>query len=1700
MNLLCKYQLVEKIAANSRYDIYRGIDQLDQKSVLLKMINPQLSRKEATVWLQNEFEILNNINVSGVVKPYALEVEQDRITLILENFVGQDLTQFLTQGKLTLEYFIAIAIQLATILTELHQNQIIHQNLQPSSILINSDTLTVKITNFGAATKINQEKSQDFAQLEEFNLSYISPEQTGRMNVPLDYRSDFYSLGIIFYQMLTGKPPHNAKNLLELIHCHVAKTPRSPSQIDPAIPETISQIVMKLLAKNPDDRYQTPEGIKVDLEKCQYQYLEQGEIELFELGTIDQHSQFIISPKFYGRSSVIEAIISSFERVNSGAAETILVKGNQGTGKTSLIEKVVQPMLEGQGCFIAGKFEQLKSNIPYEAITQAFRGLIQQLLTKPQDHLQIWQKKIAFAIGNNGKVITNFLPELELIIGSQPDIVELPAKETQNRFNTVFVKFLQVFTEPTRPLVIFLDDLQWADSASLNLIEALQNDFNSKYILIIGAYCDQELDTAHSLNKTIRKLHKTVSIKQVALQPLTLEQINLLVFDTLHCREIESFPLAELLFNRTQGNPFFVHQLLRSFYKEKLLTFDFISLKWRWSIKDILTMPVTNYDVLALVCRGIFELPETCQQILKLASCIGNQFDLVTLRDIWQVIQQDSLKLRLEEIIEKLDSALQTGIIVLDDQQSVSTYKFLHDRVYQATYALLKETERIKVHYEIGQLLLQQTPADEIEEKIFALVYHLNLGRKLLAKTLFQDRLAELNLIAAKKAKATNAYEVAANYLDIALESLAPSTWEDNYQLIFAVHLEATEVQYLLANFIRAEQLGNIVLFQAKTVLEKIRLYKIKIHAYIAQDQMRLAIDLGFDVLELLEISVTDDLTNSSDPESNLNSNRDYSVESLRNLPAMTDNLSIAAMEILTAIIPPVYIAQPQSFPVVVMKMVDLCLEYGNSKFSAFAYSLYGSLLCVAGDIDAGYQIGKLALTFQQQFNAKEIKSRVEFTFNNMIRHWREPAINTLEHFLTGIESGIEVGCIEDACFHATRYCVHLFCVGEPLAIADEKSLNQINLINHFKQDFQLNYTCMWRQLNLNLRGLADDKFLLIGNSFDESKILAHWLETNDAMSLFSFYLIKLYLCYTFKDYQQAILYARQANKYRQASVGLIGFGVYHFYYSLAMLAMCSDTDTCSTYLPEILLCQQQLKRWRDHAPANYLNKYELVTAEIARVSEEYEQAAEHYDQAITEANRAGYIHESALAAELAGEFYLSKGRNRIAEFYLTDACQKYSKWDALAKVEDLQLRYAQLLADNTNNEIITNKNKEAKATTSISYGISSLDLLSAIKASQAISSEIILDNLLSKMIEIVMENAGAQKSVLLLEENSALVVAASATVNTEVDAEEKVTLPHVSISEYEDIPISLVNYIQSTHKTVILENAAQEGMFANDSYMIKHQPKSILGCPMIYKNNLQGIIYLENSLIRGAFTPQKLEVLQVLLSQVSISIENAHLYKNLKDHASVQKSLKQKEILLKEIHHRVKNNLFVVSSLLDFQSSYVDDPEVIKLLSNCQNRIASMALVHQHLYGNSELDKINFAQYIESLLDNLAYSQGTQERNINLNLDLDPVELNIESANPCGLIVNELVSNALEHGFNNRTSGNIWLRLQRNHTSQIVLTVEDDGVGFKEDLDLHNNDSLGLELVCTLVEQIDGKISLDKTNGTKIEIIFDELDYHSRI
>ncbi len=961
MPILPGYKIKEEICSGVGTVIYRGYDEQEQKSVIVKVLSSEYPTLEEIARLRQEYTIPQSLDGEGIVKPYSLEKYQNGLALISEDFGGQSLKQVLISQPIPLSEFLRIAIALTETLGELHQVPIIHKDINPSNIIINPETGEVRITDFGIASRLSQENPTiDNPNLLEGTLAYISPEQTGRMNRRIDYRTDFYSLGATFYEVLTKKVPFTATDPMELVHCHLAKQPVPPHQLIGDIPEPVSSIVMKLLAKNAEQRYQSAAGLKFDLETCLAQLQATGKIENFIPAQQDRASQLLIPQKLYGREAEVATLMDAFERVRLGATEMMLVSGYSGIGKTSIVNEVHQPIVAARGYFLAGKFEQFKRNIPYSALIQVFGSLMRQLLTESSQKLAIWKEKLLDALGPNGKAIVDVIPEVELIIGEQPEVPLLGPTESQNRFNRVFQQFIHVFCQPEHPLVVFLDDLHWADSASLKLIELMSADPDRQYLLVIGAYRDHEVSPTDPLMLTLEKIQETEAVvNQIAIEPLEMQHVSQLVAETLgETAEADHTKLlAELVFRKTGGNPFFLTQFLKTLYSEKLLIYDLSSGNWQWDIRKIQAVGITDYNVVELIARNIGKLPEATQQVLKLAACLGNQFNL----EVLAIANQASTTITAGQLWE----ALQAGLIlplsdaykiplVFGEEEAAAVrdvkvdYKFLHDRVQQATYSLIPKSEKKATHLKIGHLLLNNTTPEARKENIFALVNQLNFGTDLLTAQSEKDELAQLNLIAGQQAKAAMAYQSALNYLKVGLELLADDSWTDNYDLTLTLYVEAVEAEYLNSNFEQSQVLAEVALHRAKTLLEKAKVYELKIQSYIARNRMQEAIDTGMQALEILEVRL------EQEPPQIL------TIETLVSLPEMTQPYKLAALRILIVLIDPSYIANPRLSLLITFTMVNLCIKYGNSPLATYAYVYYGLLLCgPLLNIDAGIDLVK---------------------------------------------------------------------------------------------------------------------------------------------------------------------------------------------------------------------------------------------------------------------------------------------------------------------------------------------------------------------------------------------------------------------------------------------------------------------------------------------------------------------------------------------------------------------------------------------------------------------------------------------------------------------------------------------------------------------------------------------------------------------
>lgn len=1482
------YHIKEQIYESRHSLVYRACQGEENLPVILKMLKQAYPPPKKIAAFKREYELTRSLRLAGVIRAYSLATDQHRPVMVLEDFGGESLTWILQSRRFSLDEILSLALRIADILGQVHRHQVTHNDVNPSNLILNPTTGQLKLIDFGIATRLARENLTPSHPIGlEGTLAYMSPEQTGRMNRAVDYRTDFYSIGVTLYELLTGRLPFPITDALALVHAHIAQQPPSPHEIVPDVPHSLSAIVMKLLAKNAKDRYQSAEGLIADLEECLRQWRTSGEMTTFPLGQQDVMDWFHIPQKLYGREREIDTLLDAFTRVSKGACELMLMSGQAGVGKTALVQELYKSFTLRHGYFIAGKFDQFQKNTPYASLVQAFRSLIRQILTESEEQIAAWRTALTAAVGANLQVVIDVVPEVELVVGQQPMVSSLPSVEARNRFHLAFQNFIHVFTGPGHPLVLFLDDLQWADTASLQLLRLLMTAPENRSLLVICAYRDNEVTGGHPVQVTLDNIRGDGgTVSHVALRPLRLLDVQQITADTLTCSLETATPLAELVFTKTAGNPFFIGELLKSLYTAHLLSFEERTGEWRWDVAHIRARNITD-NVVELMVDRMQKLGAETQEVLKLAACLGNQFNLRTLatvhekpvqeiaRNLWPALREE-LVLPLSDTYKLVDLTVQEL-----DGETLVEYKFAHDKIQQAAYSLISEADRQAVHWRVGQLLLHSTPRVEQGSRIFAIVNHLNLGRESIQHDSEQSELATLNLQAGKRAKVAAAYEPAFRYLQTGMELLAQDAWERQYDLALTLHVEAAEVAYLGGDFQQMNHLTAIALQRAKTLLDKIKAYEVMLHSYSAQNKLVEGVKTGLQVLAILgerfpsEPNQADILHGLEKTQQTLAGRR---VEELIHLPVMTDPYAIAAIRILAGMIHLSFAAFPRLFPLIVFRMVHLSVIHGNAPLSAHAYATYGIILCAAGEIEAGYQFGSLASHLVERLNVRELKASVTYMVQTFIRHWKEHLSLTLQPLLEGYQTGLETGDLMFGALDVQGYCFQSYWLGTELTELEREMKKYSEIMHRLKQDPALNINEIYRQVVLNLLDRSADPCLLIGESYNEEEALLLRLRANDANTMCFIYSSKLVLSYLFHKYSQAVEYAEIAEKYLEGLLGTAAIPGFHLYDSLARLAVFSEAREAEreTILEKVTANQRKMNLWAQHAPMNYLHKFHLVEAERARVAGNDRDAREFYDLAIDLAREHGFVHEEALANELAANFYLARGQTRLAYYYLREAHYAYTRWGATAKVKDMDLRYPKFWTSAD-----MNFSRNLASTTSSNtehYSSSAFDFTSVIKASQAISREIVLDQLLTSLMKILIENTGAQRGLLLLEREGHLVIEAEGAL-----AGDAVTLwQSVPVETSADIPLAIIHYVERTKESVVLSEAMQEPVFANDPYFIKRRPKSILCVPLIKQGKLIGIVYLENNLTTGAFTADRLAIVNVLAAEAVISIENARLYQSL--------------------------------------------------------------------------------------------------------------------------------------------------------------------------------------------------------------------------
>ncbi len=1471
MKTIPDYLLEDPLVETPLAWIYRARRASDAHPVLLKVLKSEDPAPAEQARLAQEFALLRALDIPRVIKAHELRHAGATSVLVLAAAEGRSVAQWIQHGPLAPGDFLPVAGQMAAVVGRLHAAQIIHKDLQPAHFVWDAAAGEITLLDLSFATRLSQERlALKNPELIEGTLPYLSPEQTGRMNRRLDYRTDFYSLGVTFYEMLTGRLPFTASDPLELVYSHIARKPLWPDWFEGPW-AGLAAIVFKLLEKNAEDRYQSALGLQADLEQCARQLAETGRIAPFVLAQRDVSAVFHLPQKLYGREAEVQTLLQAFERTARGGAEVLLVTGYSGIGKTTLVHEVHKPITERRGYFIEGKFDPLQRHSPYYGWIQAFTVLVHYLLMESDEQLAAWKRQLETALGGSGQLLAGVIPDLQLILGPQPEPPALPPTEAQNRFQRVFQDFVKVLAAAAHPLTVFLDDLQWADQASLLLLETLVNDQELGHFLFVGAYRDNEVDAGHPLAR-LREKAEQAGRRWPALQlrPLEAGHVQALLIEMLHCPPAHVYDLAGLVHAKTDGNPFFVGEFLKMLYEAGYLTY---AEGWQWDLARIRQAHISD-NVVDLMVRKIELLPAPALQVLKVGASIGVEFDLGLLEQVVRRLGGEPLP--------ALRTAQQAGLIILEE----GTGQFVHDKVSEAVYGMTAAEEREGLHYQIGQTLLAAAKGAWPEKLVFSMAEQFNAAQARLTEA-EKSIVFHANLEAGRRARAAAAHAAAARFFRKAAALLPDQAWEADYATTLALYGDWAEAEYMATAYPTAEALINQALRQARTLPDKIRLYHLQINYYQTSMRFKEAVVVILQVMA--EIGLPFPAPEAIDPAAIQAQQARFArllsghpVETLATLPEAASPYK-EAIELLAEANPVFWLAYPQAAPYALLESVNLTLEHGVCAASARSMVMLGFSLCAAaGQVELGYGVGEVALKLIERFGDTFNLPNVWMYFYNFIAYWRHPLRYGGDQLLQAHQMAVAAGNNLFAAYSLNNYLGrHLF-TGDDLAASGELYRQFAAPFFRLKQPNTFGTFNFLRQVIANLLGQAADPSTLEGEfvSLQTELPKLQALHFSAEIGVLSF--AQLYVQCFLGDFAGALQYLALpgVDEGLHALQGLFPYYLGQFFSALACLQNYRAAPAASRaeYLAKAEAVRAQFRACAAQSPGNFEPLHALVAAEVARVKEEPWAAAECYQQAIRTASEQNFTHIEALANELAAKFWQACGMEAYAQAHIRAAHEAYQRWGALAKVAQLQAQYPWLAPASAERTRL-------------------LDVNTITKAAQAISGEIELERLVARLMQIVIENAGAERGVLLLKKGARLVVQADTRAGaapTLVDLEDRPDLPH-----------TLVHFVQRTGQSILLDDTAEAGDYAADPYWLVQRPRSVLCLPLIRQKELTGMLYLENNLATHAFRPHHLALLEILCTQAAIALENARYYA---ESVEMNASLKQEIVERKQAEEKIRS------------------------------------------------------------------------------------------------------------------------------------------------------------------------------------------------
>ncbi len=1703
---------LERIHDGGQAIVYRARRVSDDQPVVLKMLRGPYPTPDQQARFALEHRLTRAVAGPGVISVEGWTMADTVPVLVLEDFGGTSLDRKFADGHPPLHQALFIATALTRALAHVHEQRVLHLDLNPSNAILSPDAATVKLIDFGLSTDLpRQSAALRVAQVLRGTLRFVAPEQTGRMNRSLDHRSDFYSLGATIYWLLTGQPPFRTDDPLELVHAHLARRPESPSELDPAIPEAVSRVVLKLLEKDAEERYQSTFGILADLERCQAIVRGETSGDDFEPGRDDRSSRFHVPERLYGRETELDRLLGAFKRVAGGAREVVLVEGAAGMGKTSLVREVQRPIASRSGAFVAGKFDQFKRDIPYHSLAQALQQFARQVLTGQHGAVDRWRDRLTEAVAPNGRLLTDLIPELELTLGEQPPVPDLPPLEAESRLHNTFRRFMRVLATAEHPLVVFMDDLQWADLPSLELLRVLATDPGGSHVLLIGAYRGNEVGPGHPLLGLLDELDEDgVPVQRVQVGPLGASDVERLVADTLDQPESQVVDLASTCRSKTAGNPFFLHRFLLSLAAEELVRFDPATGQWVYDLERIKALDVTD-NVVQFMAARIGQLPREVRVVLEAASVVGGTFGA---RAVAEAGGQG-----IEAVLQALDEPQREGLVeqipssAEDDGEL--TFRFVHDRIQQAAYERTDDETRARLHWRVGQGLLERSGEQVGDDELFDLINHLNLGFALHESEEARVRLARLNLRAGQRALQASAYAPASRYFSMCRSMLGEAGWSTHPDLMRQATQGAARGAYLTTDFDAMERLVDEAVGHLDDPLERIRTLRVRMEARVAQHRNRDAIDDGLAALKLLGVELPRD-PGEAEVGAALHATFErlagVDLAALPEAPLATDPRTLLVSELCSTLAPPAFFVAQMLMPLFGAELVRITVEDGRTPHSGYGFALLGLVLSNVGEIDQGHAFAELGMTLIRGFDDRRMLVRAGHVAYGFSRHWKEPAGRIIPDYAELFRWSVDVGDFEYAAWSGMMTTVFGLYMAPDLGRVRASSTFYTEAMREMRQGPALAIQGALLQAILNLTDVPEEPVRLHGPDYDEDAMLKVFEELQDPTCLFVHWCMKAYIAGLLARWDEASELVDRARPFIHgvpATLHLVPFEQIDALAS-AMRARTAEGEERSALIARAETALAKLETWAGHNPEGHGHRPVLVRGALAWTRGDRQAALEDLERAAAMAREALLPNDQGLALELAGELCLDAGLTTAARAYFIEARYAWERWGSALKVHDLEQRHPSLVG----NIALRSTDGSTELTSTVgTTGTLNVDAAAVIRASQAIAKERDLATLVATVVRIAMELSGALRCLVVTPIEEELVVTARGTTEPELEvAQDRIPLGGSTLG-----PDSIIQYVARTRTEVVLDDAGTSRLFASDPYLLAHEVRSVLCLPVEQQGRLIGVLYLEHGGSRGVFTKQRVTLLRVLLAQAAISVENARLIDSLEDQVAArtrqlaaateqaQAASEAKSTFVRSMSHELRTPLNAILGyaqlLADSQGLSGKQLDGVSTIQRSGRHLLALIndLLDMSKIEAGRLDLMIEPTRLEGFTEGVVdlFRPPARAKGLELTVDADtslPMWIETDARRLRQILLN-LVGNAVKF----TTEGRVAVATGRTELGDLQIAVRDTGPGIPADrlerifepfeqaggsVQRAQGTGLGLAIARQIARQMGGDLRVDSTLG----------------